>query len=82
MTISLDKNDLLPGILRREGFECKCKVMLASNLTGGKERFAVKTSLRIVSSEQTPPDGIYSLTVYGRVFKVRRVGGQWPSLRL
>jgi hypothetical protein len=82
MTTVLDKQDFLPGILRGKEFECNCKVLLASTLTGGKERFAVKTSLRIVSSEESPPDGIYSLTVYGRVFKVRRVGGQWPTLRL
>ena len=82
MTVTLNKEDLLPGILRGEGFECNCKVLLATRLTGGKERFAGKTRVSIVSSEQSPPDGMYSLTVYGRVFKVRRVGGQWPTLRL
>ncbi|HTM16240.1 MAG TPA: hypothetical protein VL135_05030 [Terracidiphilus sp.] len=47
-----------------------------------KPHVAVWTSLRITAAAQTPPDGIYRLEVHGRMFNVRRVGGQWAAIQL
>jgi hypothetical protein len=79
-----DKTDLFPGILRRDGdaVESKCTVALVTKLTPGTSANAVFTSLRIESTEQSPPDGIYRLNVRGRIFKIRREGGKWPILRI
>ncbi len=81
MTLGQDKTDFLPGVLRGEGFECKCTVALVTKLTR-KTGVDVRTNLRITSAEQTPPDGTYQLDVNGRIFKVRRQGGKWPILPL
>jgi len=79
-----DKTDLFPGILHGDGNvrECKCTVALVTKLTPGTASNAVSTSLRIDSTEQTPPDGNYRLNVRGRIFKLQREGGQWPLLKL
>lgn len=79
-----EKADTFPGVLRGEGdtTECKCTVAVLTRLTPGKSRNAISTSVRIDSAEQSPPDGDYRLNVRGRIFKVRRVGGQWPLLTL
>jgi hypothetical protein len=84
MKKSTDKTDLFPGVLRGDGdvVQCKCMVALVTRLSPGKSANAVRTSLRIDSAEQSPPDGIYRLDVRGRVFKVRRTGGKWPILQL
>ena len=79
-----DKTDRLPGVLRGDKgtVECKCTVALETSLTPKSSANAVLTSLRIDSAEQSPPDGNYRLDVRGRIFKVRREGGQWPVLTL
>ena len=81
-----DKTDLFPGILHGDGrgnvVEWKCTVTLETRLTPGTSANAVTTSLRINSAEQSPPDGNYRLNIRGRIFKVRREGGQWPVLTL
>lgn len=79
-----DKTDTLPGVLRGDGdmVECKCTVSLLTKLTPKSSVNAVSTSLRIDTAEQSPPDGNYRLNVRGRIFKVRREGGQWPILTL
>ena len=76
------KIDLLPGTLRSRGFACKCTVELASKVVRGAPGIAVKTILRITASDQLPPDGAYDLDVRGRIFKVRRHGGEWPTVPL
>lgn len=76
------KVDLLPAMLRGRGFACKCTVELASKVVRGAPGIAVKSSLRITDSDQMPPDGAYDLDVRGRIFKVRRDGGQWPTVPL
>ena len=81
MTMGQDKTNFLPGVLRGEGFLCKCKVGLVTKLTRGTG-VDVRTSLQITTAEQTPPDGTYDLNISGRIFKVRRQGGIWPSLPL
>ena len=40
------------------------------------------SSLTIDSAGQLLPDGMYRLDVRGRIFKVRRDGGKWPTLQL
>jgi hypothetical protein len=86
MKKSADKTDLFPGILHGDGrgvvVECKCTVALVTRLTPGTSANAVTTSLRIEAAEQSPPDGNYRLNVRGRIFKIRREGGQWPVLKL
>jgi hypothetical protein len=86
MKKSTDKSDLLPGILQGDGrsnaVECKCTVTLVTKLTPGSSSNAVTTSIRIDSSEEVPPDGNYRLNIRGRIFNVRREGGQWPILTL
>ena len=79
-----DKTDTFPGVLRGKGemTECKCTVALVTKLIPGKAGNAVSTSLRIDSGEQSPPDGNYRLDVRGRIFNIRRVGGEWPVLAL
>ena len=79
-----DKTDLFPGILHADGKgpQCKCTVALVSRLTPGISANAVSTSLRIESAEQSPPDGNYRLNVRGRIFKLRRVDGEWPVLKI
>jgi hypothetical protein len=81
-----NRTDLLPGILhgggRGNAVEFKCTVTLLTSLTPGMSSNAVTTSLRIDSAEQSPPDGNYRLNLRGRIFKVRREGGQWPVLAL
>lgn len=79
-----DKTDVFSGILRGDGdaMQYKCTVALVTKLTPGTSANGVLTSLRIDSSDQSPPDGIYRLDVRGRTFKVRREGGKWPILRL
>ena len=79
-----DRTDSFPGILRGDGdpAQYKCTVVLVTKLTRGTSANAVSTSLRIDSADQSPPDGLYRLDVRGRVFKVRREGGKWPTLRL
>lgn len=77
-----DRTDTLPGVLRGHEFECKCTVVLTSNVNRQKPGVAVKTGLRITASDQLPPDGTYDLNVRGRIFKVRREGGEWPTVPL
>lgn len=81
-----DKTDVFPGILHGDGrgnlIECKCTVTLVTKLAPGRTANAVVTSIRIDSTEQSLPDGDYRLKIRGRVFKVRREGGQWPMLAL
>ena len=77
-----EKTTVLPGLLRGRAFECKCTVVLASKVSREVPGVAVKASLRIVASDQLPPDGAYDLNVLGRIFKVRREGGEWPALPL
>lgn len=79
-----DKTDTFPAVLRGNGEpgECKCTVALVTKLTPRGLGNAVSTSLRIESAEQSPPDGNYRLNVRGRIFNVRREGGQWPVLAL
>ncbi|HXS77834.1 MAG TPA: hypothetical protein VN753_16765 [Terracidiphilus sp.] len=74
--------DHLRGILRGESFQSDCTVALVTRLNHEKPSVSVWTSLRITGASQTPPDGIYRLEVHGRVFDVRRVGGQWTSIQL
>jgi len=62
--------------------ECRCTVALITKLTPGRLGNAVATSLRIDSTETSPPDGNYRLDVRGRIFNVRREGGRWPLLVL
>jgi hypothetical protein len=79
-----DKTDLIAGILRGDGdaVECKCTVALVTTLTPGRSSNGVLTCLRIESTEQSTPDGIYRLNVRGRIFKIRREGGKWPLLQI
>jgi len=81
-----DKTDLFPGIIRGDGrgnvVEFKCSVTLATRLIRGTSANAVTTSLRIDWAEQSPPDGNYHLKTRGRIFKIRREGGQWQVLTL
>ena len=74
--------DHLRGILRGNAFESDCTVALITKLNHEKPSVAVWTSLRITGSTQMPPDGTYRLEVHGRVFNVKLVGGQWPTLKL
>jgi hypothetical protein len=74
--------DHLRGTLRGNEFESGCTVALVTKLNHEKPTVGVWTSLRITGAEQTPPDGTYRLEVHGRVFDVKRVGGQWPTLDL
>lgn len=85
MKKSTDRTDKFPGVLRGGGdavVEYKCTVALVTKLTPGKSANAVSTSIRIDSAEQSPPDGDYRLNVRGRIFKVRRVSGQWLVLQI
>jgi len=86
MKKATDKTDWFAGTLKKDGrgneVEFKCTVTLMTRLTPGRSSNAVTTSLRIDSAEQSPPDGNYRLNIRGRVFKVRREGGQWPVLAL
>jgi|KBSSwiStaDraftv2_1062776.scaffolds.fasta_scaffold227851_2 hypothetical protein len=74
--------DHLQGIIRGEAFQSDCTVALITKLDHGKPTVGVWTSLRIMAAAQTPPDGIYRLEVHGRMFNVRRVGGQWATIQL
>ncbi|HEY1580244.1 MAG TPA: hypothetical protein VGF82_24525 [Terracidiphilus sp.] len=74
--------DTLRGILRGDSFQSDCTVALVTKLDHGKPSVGVWTSLRITAASQTPPDGTYRLEVHGRVFNVKRVGGQWSTLNL
>lgn len=79
----LDKTDTMSGVLRGDGkMECRCRVALVTRLTAGVSSSAVTTCLRIDWAEHSPPDGNYRLDVRGRIFKVRREGGQWPMVSL
>ena len=83
MKKSTDRTDTMPGVLRGDGkMECRCTVALVTKLTPGRSSNAVATCLRIDWAEQSPPDGNYRLDVRGRIFKVRREGGQWPMVSL
>jgi hypothetical protein len=82
MVKTKEKTDMLPGVLRAKAFKCNCTVSLVTKLTPGASGNAVWTSLHIASAEKTPPDGTYKLDVLGRIFKVRRESGQWPTLSL
>jgi hypothetical protein len=79
-----DRTDIFAAVLRGGGemAECKCTVALVTRLTPGRSGNAVSTSLRIDSTEKSTPDGTYHLNVHGRIFNVRREGGQWPLLAL
>jgi hypothetical protein len=78
-----DTTDRFPGILHgNDKVQYKCTVALATRLTRGASAHAVSSSLTIDSAGQLVPDGMYRLDVRGRIFKVRREGGKWPSLRL
>jgi hypothetical protein len=77
-----DKTDFLSGVLRGDAFQCRCKVALVTNLVPAPPGMSTRTSIQIASAEQTPPDGNYNLDIHGRVFKLRRQGGQWPTLTL
>ena len=74
--------DHLQGIIRGEAFQTDCTLALSTKLNHDKPNVAVWTSLRITAAAQTPPDGIYRLEVHGRMFNVRRVGGQWAAIQL
>lgn len=74
--------DQLRGIIRGESFQSDCTVALITKLNHERPNVAVWTSLRITAAAQTPPDGIYMLEVHGRMFNVRRVGGQWAAIQL
>jgi len=74
--------DHLRGVLRGNAFESDCTVALVTRLNHEKPSVSVWTSLRITGASQTPPDGIYSLEVHGRVFDVKLVNGKWPTLEL
>jgi hypothetical protein len=84
MKKGMEKTDLFPGTLRGDGtaIQYKCTVALVTKLIPGKSGNAVSTILSIDSADQSPPDGIYRLDVRGRIFKVLREGGKWPTLRL
>lgn len=79
-----DKTDKLPGVLRGDdgAVECKCTVALETCVNPKSSANSVSTLLRIDSAEQSPPDGNYRLNVRGRIFKIRREGGEWPVLTL
>jgi hypothetical protein len=77
-----EKTNLLPGVLRGEAFECKCTVALVTKLTLDSPSVAVWTKIRIASAEKNPPNGQYLLDVHGRVFKIQREDGKWPTLTL
>lgn len=74
--------DHLRGVLRGNAFESDCVVALVTRLNHERPSVGVRTSLRITSATQTPPDGTYRLEVHGRTFDVQRVGGKWPTLDL
>ena len=74
--------DQLRGIIRGEAFQSDCTVALITKLNHETPNVSVWTSLRITAAAQTPPDGIYRLEVHGRMFNVRRVGGQWATIQL
>lgn len=74
--------DHLRGVLRGDSFQSDCTVALITRLDLAKPSVAVWTSLRITAASQTPPDGTYKLEVHGRIFDIRRVGGQWPTIQL
>jgi len=74
--------DHLRGKLRGNAFESDCTVALVTKLNHEKPNVAVWTSLRITEAEQTPPDGTYRLEVHGRIFNVKRIDGEWPTLNL
>lgn len=82
MADGMHRTDILPGVLQGEDFQGKCKVTLATNLTPGRSGYGGTTSLRITTTEDSLPDGIYYLNVYGRIFKIERVNGKWPPIRL
>ena len=83
MTAGHQKTNLLTGVLRGEAFECKCTVALVTRLAqGSSPGVAVWTTIRIMSVEKTPPNGVYLLDVHGRVFKIQREDGKWPTLKL
>lgn len=78
-----DRTDKFSAVLRgSEMAECRCTVALVTKLTPGRTGNAVATSLRIDSTEKSPPDGNYRLDVRGRTFNVRCEGGRWPLLAL
>jgi hypothetical protein len=79
---SREKTNFLQGELRGDSFECKCTVALITRLMHKSPSVAVWTCLRITSAEKTPPDGAYRLKVHGRVFKIDRDGGKWPTVML
>jgi hypothetical protein len=74
--------DHLRGIIRGESFQSDCTVALITKLNHEKPNVAVWTSLRITAAAEAPPDGNYRLEVHGRLFDVRRVGGQWATIQL
>jgi hypothetical protein len=74
--------DHLRGVIRGDSFQSECTVALITKLNHETPNVAVWTSLRITAALQTPPDGIYRLEVHGRMFNVRRVGGQWAAIEL
>ncbi|MBS1803363.1 MAG: hypothetical protein JST28_08340 [Acidobacteria bacterium] len=74
--------DHLRGVIRGVSFQSDCTVALITKLNHEKPNVSVWTSLRIEAAAQTPPDGIYRLEVHGRMFNVRRVGGQWATIQL
>ena len=74
--------DHLRGVIRGESFQSDCTVALSTKLNHETPNVAVWTSLRITAAAQSPPDGVYKLEVHGRMFDVRRVGGQWAAIQL
>jgi len=76
------KTNVLAGVVRGEAFECKCTVALVTRLTQTSPNVGVWTSIRITSSEKTPPDGTYCLDVHGRIFQIDCAGGKWATLVL
>jgi len=79
---SRQKTDVLQGVLRGDGFECKCTAALVTRLTQTSPSVGVWTSISITSAEKTPPDGNYRLEVKGRVFPIDRADGKWETLKL
>jgi len=84
MNKAIGKTDLFPGILwgDGDGIKRKCTVAIVTRLTPGKSGNSIVTNLRIDSADVSPPDGMYRLNVRGRIFKLRREGGEWPMLQL
>jgi len=78
-----EKTTILAGMLRGDTFECKCTVALVTRLTQRTSPgVGVWTSIRVASAEKPAPDGLYRLSVHGRVFNIDRKDGKWSTVIL